>query len=546
MRRPPFQVTRAILDNKHPLPCRPEWEEWVMEQKAMLMPAPPNNAEQYWRFFDQLRRPSRWLPHMVYINKQLEHLGAKLYTPLPLQTTFVPGHVRIDSQGFMDLLVHGQDELSALKTAMEERDMLPPPPPDTAGPAASVPRRYALPGLVTIDKKRNRTVQKTMFTHNLADIVAPHLVEHVRANPIEAGARYRTDLWQCLTRLGRATLKGEVRAPLRHDGLVFDTDGVAVSLHYVKPELFGKTVYNGGFKELKGSAKIQKASEKAFGSDYVTNLPASDRAFLLSGEAGAVLAADPGKGVILLVTDGVKVVRYTLAQRRHESSAAKNSRELRRLAAQKAPGGHSTYGQLVHRIGIVPGLPSGVRRSSKSCHLDRFGHYLQTRLSVAPVLRGFFIRLVFRKLRYRAYCGYKSSEDKLFHRVRQTYGKVAIILYGDWGRNPNLRHQPPSPGVGLRRRVAKRFNVGLTHEAYTSSRCPKCSSSDLEHPRLRGVRDRRTGRFSRREIHHLLRCPNERCACRWWNRDVLGALNILKTGRYALETGQWHPTFAAG
>jgi len=45
------------------------------------------------------------------------------------------------------------------------------------------------------------------------------------------------------------------------------------------------------------------------------------------------------------------------------------------------------------------------------------------------------------------------------------------------------------------------------------------------------------------DVHHLLQCTNQQCSCRWWNRDVLGALNILKTGEHALRTGSWDPAF---
>lgn len=154
------------------------------------------------------------------------------------------------------------------------------------------------------------------------------------------------------------------------------------------------------------------------------------------------------------------------------------------------------------------------------------------------------IRMVFRQHRYRAYCGYRSSEDRFFDRVKKTFGDVAIVLYGDWGRNPNIRNQPPSPGVGLRRRMAQRFRVYLTRESYTSSHCPACESGGLIHPRQRRVLNKRTGVTMLRPVHHLLRCPNNGCKCRTWQRDVLGALNILKNGTSALTTGAWMPQFS--
>ena len=151
-------------------------------------------------------------------------------------------------------------------------------------------------------------------------------------------------------------------------------------------------------------------------------------------------------------------------------------------------------------------------------------------------LEAFYGRVAHRRRRYAAHCGRRSSEDRFCSRIEEAYGRDVVILYGNWGRSPNLKHQPPSPGVGLRRRLARRFETYLVPEPYTSSRCPTCESGDLEKPR----QDQRL----RRPVHHLLRCPNQKCSCRWWHRDVLGALNILKNGKAALATGSWHRLFS--
>jgi hypothetical protein len=165
-----------------------------------------------------------------------------------------------------------------------------------------------------------------------------------------------------------------------------------------------------------------------------------------------------------------------------------------------------------------------------------YEHYLRTRAAVSAELTTFFRRPLFRAQRYDAYVGRRASVDRFASRIKTAFGAVGAILYGDWGRSPNLRHQPPSPGVGLRRSLCSHFKVFLVHEAYTSSVCPRCHSQGLTKPRSDG---------GGAEVHHLLKCPNDRCSCRWWNRDVLGALNILECGEHALRTGLWHPVFAA-
>ena len=380
---------------------------WIAEQKALLMPPPPARATAHWRFDSRKRHPEQWLPYMIYINRMLEALGAKVFSPLPLRTQFVPCHMRLDTQGLFDLLIHGQSELSDLKQAMEEHEI---DTTDADGASPSTSRKYKLPGLevsrnsaMKTDKpkaartKRAKAVQtkavpivhKNNFMLDLATIVSADLVPIVLANPVRAAAHYRTCLWQCITKLGRSD-----RAPLEYNGFVFnnviDTDGFSVSLHYVSPELHGLTRFNGGFKTLKAAQRNQSKLAKGLGAQYVTDLPVDARQRILSGLDGTIVSGDPGKGVLLHVTDGKgNSARYTAAQRRRESKSVQNQRDAARLRRQKAPGaGGATYDDLMARIGYVAGTAQ--RIASGSCMSTRFAQYLRSRREVAPILRSFF------------------------------------------------------------------------------------------------------------------------------------------------------------
>ena len=495
------------------------------------MPPAPGGANQHWRFLSQKSHPERWLPYMVAIDRLLEGASAKLYSPLPQRTSFVPAHIRLDTIGLIDLLVADADDTLLLKAALEELDM----PGSSSGTA-----KYDLPGLMSPLKKgeTSQHASKAMMYVDLVKLVSPALEARVRQEPIRHGAAFKTAVWRCLTKLGAASNK---HASLAFMELVFnnviDTNGTSVSAHYVSPALHGVTRFNGGFKAIKVCQRSQVAAEKAKGATYVTSLPAPQRAALLERRDGRLLSCDPGKGALAVVTDGSgKVVSYTAAQRRVESGAKEHARELRRLLDVRESPARRTAGELLRSIGAVPNQPDAQNSSSKSCVQATYEHYLRTRAAVSAELTTFFRRPLFRAQRYDAYVGRRASVDRFASRIKTAFGAVGAILYGDWGRSPNLRHQPPSPGVGLRRSLCSHFKVFLVHEAYTSSVCPRCHSQGLTKPRSDG---------GGAEVHHLLKCPNDRCSCRWWNRDVLGALNILECGEHALRTGLWHPVFAA-
>ena len=525
-------VSRDLLEAPPTPTCREGLRSWLERSRPYLVPPrPASAADRHWRFSSQERQPHRWLPYMVWINRLLEDNGDKLLSPLPQKTGFVPGHIRIDTAGLIDMLVPGADRTSLLKAELEGMDM--PALEGDVGP----PVKYDLPGLHAAGKKKpvegtEPKTSKTRLFADLAVLVSAKLVPRVKRDPVGHAAAFKTATWRCLTKLG-----ANKHVPtVYHSGMVFsnviDTDGVSVSVHYTSASLFGLTRFNGGFKKLKESQRAQVRSEKAKGAVYITDLSEDDRQALLHDD-GKKVSADPGKGCIVCLTDGSgEVISYTSAQRRVESRAAAHAKKQQRMLDAR-PEGERTPRSLLSSIGRIQAAGI-VSWSSKSTIPERYEHYLRTRLAVADELNTFYRRRTFRQMRYDAFVGRRASEDRFFSKAKKAFGDDAIILYGDWGRNPNLRHQPPSPGVAFRRRMCSHFRVLLVHEPYTSSVCPRCGTRGVAKPRL----DR-----NGEEIHHLLRCENQCCPCPWWNRDVLGSLNIHTTGVHALRTGSWHPMF---
>jgi hypothetical protein len=540
--------------------CPQLYHDWLITHAPVLRPPAPATAVEHWRFYDQKAHHESWMPYMVMLNRRLEGLDAKLYNPFPLRTSFIPGHIQMDTQCLWDLTVNGNDELTAVLDKMQRTSMAPGIPSTSGGCSSAAsssqgPPLYKLPGWTIAANDRKVVippkVQKGNAMAALVDIVAPELVERVMADPVHAAAHYRTSLWRCLTKLGSSE---NVAATCLHRdeqgqqqmmvfNNVIDTDGVSVSIHYVKPELYGQTRFNGGFKVRKTSQKQQKQAAKCAGSSYITALDEEQRLALL-GSGRQFAFVDPGKKAIVVARQGRKTVTYTSRQRCAESGQTKHRLELQRRLRTVGEGQHHSYKDIQARIGIIQEDPEH-RRSHSSCVTSRFGEYLQTRRAVSDVLRAFYQTSVFRRQRYDAYCGRRSSEDKLIWRLKKAFGEKVVLIYGDWGRNPNLRHQPPSPGIGLRRRLASQFTVLLAHEAYTSSICPACGDRHLTHPRQRMLRSRKTGQMEACDIWHLKKCGNPMCNHPWWNRDILGTLNIERTGMHAMRTGAWHPAFVA-
>ena len=94
-----------------------------------------------------------------------------------------------------------------------------------------------------------------------------------------------------------------------------------------------------------------------------------------------------------------------------------------------------------------------------------------------------------------------------------------VLAYGSWGTIAGRggaacnKGNPPCIGVGLMRKLAKRFVVAITPEQYTSKTCCRCMGQCGPHPTMQ--------RGDGREIRGLRVCQNEDCKL-LQNRDRTG------------------------
>ncbi|KAI8822285.1 hypothetical protein BJ741DRAFT_517712, partial [Chytriomyces cf. hyalinus JEL632] len=73
----------------------------------------------------------------------------------------------------------------------------------------------------------------------------------------------------------------------------------------------------------------------------------------------------------------------------------------------------------------------------------------------------------------------RSSESKLANNIRSKFkdgDRELVLCWGNWGMTPNIKNQAPTPGVGIRRIMARHFKTVTVDEWYTSSVCPHCNS----------------------------------------------------------------------
>lgn len=440
------------------------------------------------RAWDLKVHPWIYLYKMVEINQMLEtqfpmvpEEHRKLLNPLPFHSSFVPMHIRLDTSGLSQLLMN-EEKIEKFK------------------------KEYEVVHGVTL-KMESKADMLSSFEK---------LFGKKPSSNDEAGS-FATDLWDYITNLKsckqwkeleNVTYKKE-KNTYRFDNSVV-TDGVSVSFQVIESSKFGR-------KQLKGRKKEIK-EEDTVGEKTITDW---------SGYK--LLACDPGKCDILTITDGYTTLCYTKGQRDHDTYREVRTKETNK---RRRKSGLETYEtQVMNRF------------TKRSCLLDVFGRYASNRKRKEKEFSNLYSHQMFREFKFTTYCRQKSSESRFAHKVQKTFKNASpqgelktcmsqamkdnrcrqatngfIIGWGDWGRTTNMKNLAPTPGIGIRRRFEGWFKTLTINEHYTSQTCPCCGGEpSLKKATING-----------KERHHLLRCSNDTCTSRWWNRNVVGSFNILK------------------
>ena len=163
--------------------------------------------------------------------------------------------------------------------------------------------------------------------------------------------------------------------------------------------------------------------------------------------------------------------------------------------------------------------------SSRSPNLGAFCDYCAKRHEGLEASLSFYSDDSHRRRRWKSAIKEQQSEEKLYKRLERlkTDARPLVLAYGSWGLVAGKagsacnRGNAPCIGVGLMRKLARRFLVCPTPEAYTSKTCCRCWE---ECGPWAEMEDRRGGR-----IRGLRRCTQRECML-LMNRDKMGSVNI--------------------
>ncbi len=493
------QVRGYILYDKT---CPLLLQQWCDEHRDKLV---PEFVEEDFDT-DLKNRPWVYLRYMVSMSRILEERFAnlKLLSPFVIRRSFIPKHITIDTNALVQLLMKPSDIKPFVTFYKFEYD-----------------QDLNLSTKTDLGKSFTKIFNREPESE-FEDFM------------------YQQSFWRFICnwegKKFQRVLKDEKRDLYFGNSIM--TDGCSISFNLVsKPEK----------KSFKGRKRKKKSNKDEFLQD------------LKFEKDTLYLGCDPGKSDLITITDGYNMFKYTKGKRNHDTKLAlftkRNLEERGKLIIQ---GVYKTIDFIIPNYyneeeNIV--LSAYEERvlslnSSKSCNLNKFLKWIKTKLYKEEEVTNLYAKPKFRNDKFTKYCLKMRSEDnmlddlKRFIKKRKKFSKLkhidqeirnniskkpdrVVILYGNWGKNTNMKNNAPTPGIGLRRKIHNHIPTFTVNEAYTSKTCPCCKEISLEKAILQNCK------VSKK--HHLLRCENGMCSCRWWNRNVAGSYNILYKGLNELK-----------
>lgn len=427
-------------------------------------------------------KPHRFLNCMRIMSAEKEAAGGKAFGLYPIRRTNVPRHARFDQKALRDILGLGSSdyikqkakERRKRKRDADDRDVpvdddlnLPPLQANGAGYESENDGHAGAAGPSSAPPPKPTKARRTKAEMEAEQMGLFAGIVNLRAAGIQRRQRF---------------------------DFAFTTDGVCARVQMRARKTGSTTALNSmpkrgvwAIDQLKHAARLDEMH---------------------------VVGVDPGKRELVNCVDmdnakGCSPVRYTLKQRQRDL----RSRQYADEAQREKP----------HEVKDAEAGLAGF--NSRTSTLVDFREYCAKRHETLDECLAFYSDIGHRRRRWKTAIKTQKSEERLYKDLEKLRKdpRPLVLAYGSWGMvagRPGMacnKGNAPCIGVGLMRKLARRFVVAPTPEAYTSKTCCRCLGACgpwLEMEEKMG-----------KKIRGLRRCTQRDCMIPL-NRDKNGATNI--------------------
>jgi hypothetical protein len=338
-------------------------------------------------------------------------------------------------------------------------------------------------------------------------------VDKKKAEIFSSVNEHKNDVWDAVLNMKHKIFKS-TNYEFYHQ---ITTDGISCSLLFIRK----------GIKRKRGQVLDPKVSEFVF--------PKLDDQTDLEDIRGRLVGCDPGKRSLVYLSDGKRKLQYTNPQRRVEGRMKYGALAAYNLRTEKNKVGDESVQEYEGNLNAY--------KSNTTYHME-FLEYCYAKTRVRNETASFYRQSVFRKIRLRSFIYTRKSVDGFINKIGQTFGQDTVIAYGNWSRTDQMKGCAPSPGIGLRRLIHRKYRTLTTDEYLTSKLCSECGSRMKNHRIQRKIK----GHILKFRLHRLMCCTecvsseSKRVAFR--SRDLNAAKNIYQIGVHFCDFRERHPWYS--
>ena len=287
-----------------------------------------------------------------------------------------------------------------------------------------------------------------------------------------------------------------------------DTDGISVTILFIKDEYVGKKIPKNKVKD----------DEK-----YLDDLTPTE---LKKLKKKKVVGIDPGMEDIIFCVDkdskDANQFRYSQNQRRKETKKKKYQKIILNEKKTKIDGKtiieHETELSVYNR---------------KTLNITEYIKYCKKKNEINKKVIDFYSKTLFRKLKLNGYINRKQSEQRMIKNFEKMFGipKDTIIAIGDWEQKANMKYKEPTKGKSIRTLFRQYgYELYMIDEHKTSCKCSNCGNDNSKFMVRKNPKPFRNHTIL---VHGLIRCKS---CNKPWNRDCNGATNIYKIAKTIINS----------
>jgi len=500
-----YEIKEDLFNNT--LLSNEKYHEWINKHRLNIFPLEYVNSYE----FDVKNNPQKYFKYMIYMCLEIEKFETKSFQFFPLRTNIKPHYIPIDTKSICELLI---DDIGLINLNVNNKnDLL----LDISSHKHNIWKEY-----FNLDnpifKQNNYSFDYRISTDCFSvsiQLIHNDFIEKSQQQKINMKNKKEELKDKCKNMNQKE--KEEYKKQLNANKKI-EQDEFKLKIKEIKDKQkaeFKKLLKDEDEKEkvIKSMNKNKKIKNNYIEFPYLEDLNDKQLEELNNNNWCVV---DPGRRCLLYMKNkNGKRLRYT---NKEHIKGLKRLKYNRLLQNYKDKTGISDIENYLSKY------------NSKTCDYKKFKKFIKYKNKINDVLLDEYKKDIFRKYKWYGYINKKKTESKLITKIKKTFGKDAIINFGNWNSNGGKASRGflSTPNLGLKRKLNEHFTVYNLDEFRTSLlNCKTEEKNDnLYLPDKQNVI---------RKIHSVLTFQTESNRMGCINRDENSVNNMIKIVNYYLE-----------